>query len=92
MSVTEGLEPKLFFEYFEAISRIPRGSGNMEGISEYVLQEALSLGYQARRDEMNNVVVFAPATEGYENAPAVMLSQIRALCVRLWICSFSRGL
>jgi dipeptidase D len=73
MSAISGLEPRLFFEYFEAISRIPRGSGNMDAISSYVLQEAQSLGYKARRDEMNNVVVFAPATEGYENAPAVML-------------------
>ena len=73
MNVTEGLEPKGFFEYFEAISRIPRGSGNTDAISEYVLGEALRLGYQARRDEWNNVVVHAPASEGYENAPCVML-------------------
>ncbi|MBP5255250.1 MAG: beta-Ala-His dipeptidase [Lachnospiraceae bacterium] len=61
------------FTYFEAISAIPRGSGNMEAISAYVLEEGLRLGHQAFRDADRNVVILVPATAGYENAPAVML-------------------
>ena len=73
MSVTEGLKPAAFFEYFEAIAKIPHGSGNTDAISEYVYNEAVRLGYEARRDAHNNVVVHAPCSPGYENAPTVML-------------------
>ena len=73
MKVTEGLEPKAFFDYFEEIAKIPHGSGNTGGISEYVYGEAVRLGYEARRDEHNNVVVHAPASPGYEDLPVVML-------------------
>ena len=73
MGVTSGLEPKDFFAYFEAIAQIPHGSGNTDGISEYIYNEAVRLGYEARKDAHNNVVVHAPASSGYEDAPAVML-------------------
>ena len=39
MGVLSGLEPQDVFDYFEAISMIPRGSGNMKGISDYVVTE-----------------------------------------------------
>lgn len=73
MNVTQGLKPRDFFDYFEAISRIPRGSGNTDAISKYIYDEAVRLGYEARRDGHNNVVVHAPASPGYEDAPTVML-------------------
>ena len=36
MRVLENLEPKKVFEYFEDITRIPHGSGNVEAISNYI--------------------------------------------------------
>lgn len=59
--------------YFSEISRIPRGSGNMEAIGRFVYEKALSFGLEAMTDEFHNVVARVPATKGYENAPVVML-------------------
>ncbi len=67
------LEPKKVFEYFEEISAIPRGSGNMEAISSYLEDFAKNRGLEHVRDELNNVFIKVPATKGYEDSPAVLL-------------------
>lgn len=73
MSVLENLEPKLVFKYFEEISKIPRGSGNEKGISDYLVQFAKSLGLEVIQDEVLNIIIKKPASKGYENAPTVIL-------------------
>ena len=40
----ENLQPQLVFSYFEEISKIPRGSGNEQGISDYLANEGKRLG------------------------------------------------
>ncbi len=71
--VLKNLEPKKVFYYFEEISRIPRGSGNIKGISDYLAGFARDHGLSYVQDEMYNVIIRKPATPGYENAPAVIL-------------------
>ena len=61
------------FKHFEAISRIPHGSGDEKAISDYILHFAQNLGLEAVRDEVYNLVIRKPATPGYEQAPIVML-------------------
>lgn len=73
MAVLENYEPKRVFHYFEEICKIPHGSGNTKQISDYLVGFAKEHGFDYVQDEMNNVVIFKPATEGYENAPAVIL-------------------
>ena len=36
MDVLRGLEPRKMFEIFERICAIPHGSGNMNGIADFV--------------------------------------------------------
>lgn len=36
MSVLENLKPERVFHYFEEITKIPHGSGNTQGISDYL--------------------------------------------------------
>ena len=67
------LKPQLVFEYFEAISQIPRGSGNEKGISDYLVNEGKRLGLEAIQDENLNVIIKKPATPGYENAPITVI-------------------
>ena len=43
--------PQRVFYYFEQLSRIPRGSGNMAGVSAYCLQFAQAHGLDATRDK-----------------------------------------
>lgn len=71
--VLKDLQPRKVFEYFEAISNIPRGSGNEKAISDYMVKFAESLGLEVHQDEANNVYIKKAATPGYEHLPTVIL-------------------
>ena len=73
MAILEKLEPKKVFKFFEEMSAIPRGSGNTKAISDYLVAFAEERDLEYYQDELNNVIIIAPATEGYENAEAVIL-------------------
>ena len=61
------------FYYFEEICKIPHGSRNTKQISDYLVNFAKEHGFEYVQDELNNVVIYKPATAGYENAPTVIL-------------------
>ncbi|MEE1243845.1 MAG: aminoacyl-histidine dipeptidase [Frisingicoccus sp.] len=71
--ILKGLEPERVFRYFEEICAIPHGSGNEKAISDYCVAFAKSHNLWFRQDEANNVIIRKPASEGYEDAPIVML-------------------
>lgn len=73
MRALENCEPKRVFYYFEELCKIPHGSGNTKQISDYLVSFAKEHGLEYVQDEMNNVVIYKPATEGYEDASAVIL-------------------
>ncbi len=73
MNILQNLEPKKVFEYFEAISNIPRGSGNEKEISDYLLNFGKSLGLESIQDKALNIIIKKPGTKGYENAPTVII-------------------
>lgn len=73
MRSLENCEPKRVFYYFEELCKIPHGSGNTKQISDYLVSFAKEHGLEYVQDEMNNVVIYKPATEGYEDAPVVIL-------------------
>ena len=61
------------FYFFEEISKIPHGSGNMKGISEFCENFAKENDLKYVRDEADNVVIFKPGTAGYESSVPVIL-------------------
>ena len=73
MRALENCEPKRVFYYFEELCKIPHGYRNTKQISDYLVSFAKEHGLEYVQDEMNNVVIYKPATEGYEDAPAVIL-------------------
>lgn len=73
MRILENIEPKEVFYYFEEISKIPRGSGNEKEISDYLLAFGQNLGLETIQDSALNIIIKKPATEGYENAPVVII-------------------
>lgn len=73
MRVLENCEPKRVFYYFEEICKIPHGSGNIKEISDYLVAFAKDHALDYVQDEMNNVVIYKPASKGYENAPTVII-------------------
>lgn len=72
-NVLKDLNPTLVFKYFEEISQVPRGSGDEERISEFLVNFAKELNLEVVQDEHLNVIIRKPATEGYENCPGVIL-------------------
>lgn len=69
----EKLDDNKVFYYFEKISEVPRGSGHNEKISNYLVAFAKEHGLKYVQDEYLNVIVWKPASIGYESHPTVML-------------------
>ncbi|MCM1273153.1 MAG: aminoacyl-histidine dipeptidase [Clostridium sp.] len=72
MSLSE-LSPKEVFDYFQKLAAIPHGSGNTDRIAEFCMEFAKEHGLRARKDEANNVVIFADGSPGYEKSEPVIL-------------------
>lgn len=67
------LEPKAVFTYFEEMCQIPHGSGNVQQISDYLVEFAKKNNLEYIQDEALNVIIKKPASEGYENCPPVII-------------------
>lgn len=73
MGILSALEPKSVFHYFEEITRIPHGSGNVDQISNYLVDFARERGLFHIQDAWKNVIIVKEATPGYEQEPPVIL-------------------
>ena len=81
------ISPKEVFHYFEEISSIPRGSGNMQGIADYCVDFAEKYSLKAVRDSENNVIIYKPATTGYENSePVILQGHLDIVCQKTPDC------
>ncbi len=69
----ENLEPREVFHFFEEICNIPHGSGNLQQISDYLVNFAKERGLEFIQDEKLNVIIKAPGTAGYEDKEPVIL-------------------
>ena len=67
------LQPKEVFRYFYEICRIPHGSYNIDAISDYLVAFAKERNLKCRQDEFKNVIIWKPATEGYEKEETLIL-------------------
>ncbi|MDM5154972.1 aminoacyl-histidine dipeptidase [Bacillus sp. DX1.1] len=61
------------FHHFAEISKIPRGSGNEQEISDYLVKFAQERNLEVVQDKALNVIIKKPATAGYENVPAIII-------------------
>lgn len=73
MRVLDGIKPVKVFEYFEDICRIPHGSGNTRQLSDYLKKFAEDRGLKVNQEPCGNVIIYKPATAGYESSPPVCL-------------------
>lgn len=71
--IIKNYNPISLCHFFEDISAIPRGSGNEGGIADFLVRFAADRGLEHCRDTLNNVLIKAPASPGYEKEPAVLL-------------------
>ncbi len=73
MAILENLQPTRVFKYFEEIAAIPHGSGNCCAIAKYCIDFAEKHSLKYVRDDADNVIIYKPATKGYEDADTVIL-------------------
>lgn len=73
MGALTGLQPERVFRFFEEICRIPHGSGNVSQISNYLVEFARERKLFYIQDDLKNVIIVKPATDGYEEEPAIIL-------------------
>ena len=73
MAVLENLEPQKVFQFFEEMCQIPRGTFDTKRISDYCVEFAKERGLSYIQDEVNNVIITKPGTEGYENSEPIIL-------------------
>lgn len=73
MQTLEKLFSNRVFYYFNEISKIPHGSGDMEKIADYCVNFAKKHSLRYYLDDAKNVIVYKSATKGYENAEPVIL-------------------
>ncbi|MDR1663464.1 MAG: aminoacyl-histidine dipeptidase [Clostridiales bacterium] len=71
--VLKNLQPASFFKFFEEISRIPRGSGNEKAVSDFIAEFARGKGLRVEQDGFHNLIIYKPATPGYEGREPVIL-------------------
>ena len=78
------LEPKIVFDQFAQINKIPRPSKHEEKMIEYLKDFGKSHGLETVVDETGNVLIKKPATKGYEDRPTVVLqSHMAMVCDKL---------
>lgn len=73
MRTISELDPKDLWRYFEEINAIPRASKKEEAIVQYLMVFGKKHHLETQRDEVGNVVIRKPATEGKENRQVVIL-------------------
>ena len=73
MSEITSLEPRLVWEQFDAITRVPRPSKKEGKIIDFLVGFAKKHNIEYKKDAVGNVVMRKPATPGFEGRPAVIL-------------------
>ena len=71
--ILRGLEPEAVFRNFESLTRIPRGSGNEKGVSDFLFSFAKQHRLEVVQDPSLNVIIRKNATPGYEKSKRVIL-------------------
>ena len=73
MSEIKNLKPECIWRNFDALTQVPRPSGHLEKVQQYLLDFAKKVGVEAFKDEAENIVMRKPATPGMENRKTVIL-------------------
>jgi len=67
------LEPKILWNHFADLNAIPRASKKEERVIAFMKAFGEALGLNTKVDQVGNVIIKKPATEGMEKRPTVVL-------------------
>ena len=73
MSEIKNLKPECIWRNFDALTQVPRPSGHLERIQQFLLDFAAQAGVEAMKDSGGNIVMRKPATPGMENRKGIIL-------------------
>lgn len=73
MNDYKDLKPKEVFRWFNEVSMIPRCSGDEKRLSDFLVDFAKERNLEYSQDEEFNVIIKKQASEGYEDAPVVIV-------------------
>ncbi|MBQ7461900.1 MAG: aminoacyl-histidine dipeptidase [Bacteroidaceae bacterium] len=67
------LEPQIIWKNFYLLTQVPRPSGHLEKVQQFLLHWAKEHGIEAFKDNAENIVMRKPATPGREKAKTAVL-------------------
>ena len=73
MNTIKDLQPTCIWKNFHALTQVPRPSGHLEKIQQFLLDFAKEVGVEAFKDPAGNIVMRKPATPGMENRKGIIL-------------------
>ena len=73
MNEIQNLQPVCIWKNFYALTQVPRPSGHLERIQEFLLDFGKQCGVYAAKDPAGNIHFRKPATPGMENKKGVIL-------------------
>lgn len=73
MSEITNLKPECVWKNFHALMQVPRPSGHLEKVQQFLLDFAKNAGVEAFKDPAGNIVMRKPATPGMENRKGVIM-------------------
>ncbi|WP_075589768.1 aminoacyl-histidine dipeptidase [Labilibacter marinus] len=81
MNILKDLKPTVVWDYFEQICQVPRPSKKEEKIIAFLIAFAEEKGLSYKQDEIGNILISKPATNGCEDIKSVLLqSHIDMVC------------
>ena len=73
MSEIKNLKPECIWRNFDALTQVPRPSGHLAKVQQFLLDFAKEHGIEAFKDSAENIVMRKPATPGMENRKTTIL-------------------
>lgn len=73
MKTIHTLSPQNVWKHFYSLTRIPRPSGHVEEVREFLVDFGKNIGLESFVDSIGNVIIRKPATPGMENRKGIIL-------------------
>lgn len=73
MSEIKNLNPECVWRNFDALTQVPRPSGHLEKVQQFLLDFAAKAGVEAFKDPAGNIIMRKPASPGMENRKTILL-------------------
>lgn len=73
MSEIKKLNPQCVWKQFDALTQVPRPSGHLEQIQNFLLDFAKQTGIEGIKDSAGNIIFRKPATTGMEDRKTVIM-------------------